>query len=348
MLGNLSSPRYYLPALLLLVFALVPLFVTNPYYLHIMATVLFWAYLATAWNIVGGFAGQLSLGHGVYVATGAYVSSMLFAYLGISPWLGMFIGGLFAALMGIIVGYPTLRLKGAYYALATVGFAEGFRVILINTTEIGPWRTGGAEGFLVPLLGNAPQHMQFISKVPYYYIALILLLAIIGVCFWIDRSKLGYYLAALREDEDAALALGINTSRVKLIAAALSAFFTGVGGVYYAQLIRYLEPNAVSGAMMSNQIVFLAIVGGKGSILGPALGGIFLTIIGEATRIFFDQVMGLHLFLYGLIVVLFVIFKPRGIIESAEKLYNRLVNSLERRRAKNGRQSVVGIKRPDN
>lgn len=330
MLRNLASPRYYLPALLLVILAILPLFVTNPYNLHIMAIILFWAYLASAWNIVGGFAGQLSLGHGVYVATGAYVSSLLFAYYNISPWLGMVIGGLVAALLGFIVGYPTLRLKGAYYALATVGFAEGFRVILISTEKIGQWQTGGAQGFLVPLLGNAPQHMQFMSKVPYYYIALALLLIIIGVSAWIDRSKLGYYLTALREDEDAALALGINTARTKLIAATLSAFFTGVGGVYYAQLIRYLEPNAISGAMMSNQIVFLAIVGGKGTVLGPMLGGIFLTIIGEVTRIFFGQVMGLHLFLYGIIVMLFVVFKPRGIIEFCEKVYGRLVTLLER------------------
>jgi len=337
MLRNLVAPRFYLPALLLIVLAGLPLFVTNPYNLHIMAIILFWAFLASAWNIVGGFAGQLSLGHGVYVATGAYVSSLLFANYGISPWFGMVIGGLVAALMGFIVGYPTLRLKGAYYALATVGFAEGFRVILINTEKIGQWQTGGAQGFLVPLLGNAPKYMQFMSKAPYYYIALTLLIIVIGVSIWIDRSKFGYYLTALREDEDAALALGINTARTKLIAATLSAFFTGVGGVYYAQLIRYLEPNAVSGAMMSNQIVFLAIVGGKGTVLGPMIGGIFLTIIGEGTRILFGQLMGLHLFLYGIIVVLFVIFKPRGIIEFCEKVYTNLIMLLEGRGSKGGR-----------
>jgi branched-chain amino acid transport system permease protein len=320
-----------------MILAALPLFITNPYNLHIMAMILFWAYLASAWNIVGGFAGQLSLGHGAYVATGAYVSSLLFANYGISPWQGMIIGGLLASVLGFIVGYPTLRLKGAYYALATVGFAEGFRVILVNTEKIGPWQTGGAQGFLVPLMGNAPKYMQFMSKVPYYYIALALLLLVIGVSIWIDRSRLGYYLTALREDEDAALALGINTARTKLIAATLSAFFAGVGGVYYAQLIRYLEPNAVSGAVMSNQIVFLAIVGGKGTVLGPVLGGIFLTIIGEATRILFGQLMGLHLFLYGIIVVLFVIFKPRGIIESCEKVYGKLISILEGRGAKGGR-----------
>jgi len=331
-LRNFITPRYYLPALMIFILLLIPLFISSPYILHIMAMVLFWAYLASAWNIVGGFAGQLSLGHGVYVAAGAYVSSLLFANIGLSPWFGMIIGGLVAALLGVIVGYPTLRLRGAYYALATVGFAEGFRVILINTTKIGSWHTGGAEGFLVPLLGDAPQHMQFMSKVPYYYLALVLLLIIVGFSFWLDRSKLGYYLTAIREDEDAALALGINTSRAKLIAAALSAFFTGVGGVYYAQLIRYLEPNAIAGAIMSNQIVFLAIVGGRGTVLGPVIGGIFLTIIGEMTRILFDQVMGLHLFLYGIIVVLFVIFKPRGLIELVEKPYEKLVKMLNGRR----------------
>lgn len=343
---NFARPRIYLPALALLVLAFLPLFIKNPYSLHILAIILFWAYLASAWNIVGGFAGQLSLGHGVYVATGAYVSSMLFANTGLSPWIGMFVGGAAAALLGFIVGYPTLRLKGAYYALATVGFAEGFRVILVSTESIGGWATGGAQGFLVPLMGNAPKYMQFMSKVPYYYIALILVLIIIGFCFWIDRSKLGYYLTALREDEDAALALGINTARTKLIAATLSAFFTGIGGVYYAQLIRYLEPSAISGPMMSNQIVFLAIVGGKGAVLGPALGGILLTVLGEVTRIFFGQVMGLHLFLYGLIVVLFVLFKPRGVIEFFENLYGRILRLLGEGREKHGREDA-GVKESD-
>ena len=333
-MARLASPRYYLPVLLILLLFALPLFVKSPYYLHIMAMVLFWAYMATAWNIVGGFAGQLSLGHGAYVAAGAYTSSLLFTYLGISPWFGMFIGGLVAGLMGFLVGYPTLRLRGAYYALATVGFAEGFRVILTNTTHIGKWKTGGAEGFMIPLLGNAPQHMQFISKVPYYYLILVLFLILVLICRWIDGSKLGYYLTALREDEDAALALGINTARVKLVAATLSAFFAGVGGVFYAQLIRYLEPNAIAGPIMSNQIVFLAIVGGRGTVLGPALGGLVLTLIGEITRVVFNQIMGLHLFLYGLLVVLFVIFKPRGLIEFLEVLWNRLVNLLERREGK--------------
>lgn len=326
---QLRSARCYMPVLALLVFLALPLAVTSPYYLHIMAMVLFWAYLGCAWNIVGGFAGQLSLGHGVYLATGAYVSSLLFKYLHVSPWLGMGCAGVAAALMGMVVGYPTLRLKGAYYALATVGFAEGFKVLLLNTTQVGSWQTGGAEGFLVPLLGDSLLNMQFLSKVPYYYIALALLLLIIAVTALIDRSRLGYYLTALREDEDAAKALGIDTSRAKLTAALLSSFFTGVGGVFYAQLIRYLEPNTIAGDVISNQIVFLAIVGGRGSLMGPVLGGFFLTIVGEITRTFFGQLMGLHLFLYGAIVALFVIFKPKGLIEDADRLYRRLVNFLD-------------------
>ncbi|WP_165859375.1 branched-chain amino acid ABC transporter permease [Desulfofundulus salinus] len=344
----LSSPRYYLPCILILLLTALPLFVTSPYYLHIITMVFFWAYLATAWNIVGGFAGQLSLGHGVYVAAGAYTSSLIFVNLGISPWLGMIIGGLVAAVLGIIVGYPTLRLKGAYYALATVGFAEGFRVILVNTEQIGSWKTGGAEGFMIPLLGNAPQHMQFMSKVPYYYLILVLFIIIIFVSSWINRSKMGYYLTALREDEDAALALGINTTRIKLVAAALSAFFSGIGGVYYAQLIRYLEPNAIAGAMMSNQIVFLAIIGGRGTVLGPALGGVLLTILGEITRVLFGQIMGLHLFLYGILVVLFVIFKPKGLIEFMKNLYETLIQVLEGRRAEGARKGFIGVEERNN
>jgi branched-chain amino acid transport system permease protein len=339
------EPKYYLLALAILFFAVIPLFLNSAYYLHTAIMVLFWAYLASAWNIIGGFAGRLALGHGAYVATGAYVSSILFKYVGISPWFGMIIGGVAAALLGFIVGYPTLRLRGAYYALATVAFAQGVTIILLNTTEIGSWHTGGAEGFIIPLLGEAPIHMQFISKVPYYYIMLVLLIIIIAVNYWIDRNKLGFYLTAIREDEDAALVMGVNTTKIKITAAVLSAFFVGVGGVFYAQLIRYLEPHAIAGEIISQQMVFCAIVGGRGTVLGPVLGGIVLTLVGETSRNLFHQAMGLHLFIYGVIVVLIVMFKPTGIIDICNQIYEKVIGILEQRGTENEQTTSTGIKK---
>lgn len=341
-----TNLKYYIGVILLLL--ALPLFISSPYWLHVVIMILFWAFLGSSWNIIGGFAGRLSLGHGAFLATGAYTSSLMFKYLGVSPWFGLLIGGLAAALLGFLVGYPTLRLRGAYYALSTVAFAEGIRTILTNTTDIGSWHTGGAEGFIVPLLGEAPLQMQFNSKVPYYYIILALLIIVILICLKIEKSKFGYYLTALREDEDAAAMIGVNTTKVKIKAAVLSAFLAGVGGVFYAQLIRYLEPNAVAGALLSNQIVFLVIVGGKGTIFGPILGAIILTLVSEISRTVFHQVMGLHLFIYGVIVVLIVMFKPTGVIDVFNTLLHKVQGYIRRKGEKNAKTDSIGIKESDN
>ncbi|MGR6836037.1 branched-chain amino acid ABC transporter permease [Syntrophomonas erecta] len=311
---------------------IIPVLVTKPYYLHVLTVCLLWAYLASSWNIIGGYAGQLSLGHGVFTAVGAYVTVILFNEFGLTPWVGMFIGGFAAVAMSFIIGFPTFSLRGAYYALATVAISEGVVVLIENTMEIGSLRVGGAEGLIVKLVGNAPLYFQFISKVPYYYIALFMLLIIVAISKWIKDSRLGYYLMALREDEDAAKALGINVRKAKLTAACISAFFTALGGVFYAMLIRYLEPTAIAGASMSTQMVFLTIVGGSSTVLGPVVGGITLSLISEIIRYYFGgMVMGLHLFIYGIIVMLVIIYKPRGIIEILENFYYRFIQVPKQR-----------------
>ncbi|HBQ26202.1 MAG TPA: branched-chain amino acid ABC transporter permease [Syntrophomonas sp.] len=311
-------------AVLVVLLLLLPMAVTKPYYLHVIIICLLWAYLASSWNIIGGFAGQLSLGHGIYTAIGAYITVILFNTFGLSPWLGLFVGGGAAILLSLVIGYPTFGLRGAYYALATVAISEGIVVLLNNTGSIGRFTVGGAEGLIVKMVGNSAVAFQFNSKIPYYYIVLIMVFLIIFVAKWLKESKLGYYLVALREDEDAAAAMGINVRRNKLIAGAISAFFTALGGVFYAMLIRYLEPNAIAGAGMSTQMVFLAIVGGSGTVLGPVIGGILLALISEIIRFYLGgQLMGLHLFIYGMIVLLMIIYQPRGIIELFEKIGQR-------------------------
>ncbi|CFY02359.1 ABC transporter, permease [Syntrophomonas zehnderi OL-4] len=311
-------------AVLVVLLLLLPMVVTKPYYLHVIIICLLWAYLASCWNIIGGFAGQLSLGHGIYTAIGAYITVILFNTFGLSPWLGLFVGGGAAILLSLMIGYPTFGLRGAYYALATVAISEGIVVLLNNTGSIGRFTVGGAEGLIVKSVGSSAAAFQFNSKIPYYYIVLIMLFLIIFIAKWIKESKLGYYLVALREDEDAAAAMGINVRHNKLIAGAISAFFTALGGVFYAMLIRYLEPNAIAGASMSTQMVFLAIVGGSGTVLGPVIGGILLALISEIIRFYLGgQLMGLHLFIYGMIVLLMIIYQPRGIIELFEKIGRR-------------------------
>lgn len=305
---------------------LLPFIVTKPYYIHVVTMCLLWAYLASSWNILCGFAGQLSLGHGMFAALGAYTAVILFNDFNISPWIGMFAGGAVAVLFSLVIGFPTFSLRGAYYALATVALSSGLVVLIDNTSNIGSLHVGGAEGLIVKLMGNAPMYFQFVTKMPYYYIVLIMLLIVVAVSRWLINSRLGYYLLALKEDEDAAKALGINVRKSKLMAAAMSAFFTAIGGVFYAMLIRYLEPNAIAGAAMSTQMVFLTIVGGSGTVLGPVVGGISLSLLSEVIRFYLSgSAAGLHLFIYGVIVLLIIMFKPAGIIEVLEKYYNRFL-----------------------
>ena len=321
----------------------IPMFVTKPYYLHVITMCLLWAYLASSWNLFCGFAGQLSLGHGVFAATGAYVAVMLFNDYNLSPWIGMFIGAGAAVLLSILIGYPTFKLRGAYYALATVAIGSGAVVLIENTQTLGPFNMGGAEGLIIKLMGNAPAYFQFMTKQPYYYIALIMLIIIVIFAFWLKNSRLGYYLSALKEDPEAAAALGINVRNAKLVAAAYSAFFTAIGGVFYAMLIRYLEPHAIAGPLMSNEMVFLAVVGGTGTVLGPVLGGITLHAISEVIQFYFGHLaQGLHLFIYGLIVVFMIMFKPQSIIEILQKYYNRFLGISDRGEEDNDVKSTSG------
>lgn len=301
----------------------LPLFISNSYILHSLIMILFYAYLSTSWNIVGGFAGQLSLGHSAFLTVGGYISTLLFIHIGLTPWLGMFVGGITAAFVAVLIGIPSFRLKGAYYAIATIAFAEGLSVILETVKQIGPIHLGAAEGIMVPLKTNATfLDFQFLSKTSYYYIIMMFLAVVIFVSWYIERSKLGFYLTAIREDEEAAKALGINTQRVKLIAAGISAFFTAIGGTFFAQLIRYLEPATIAGFDLSAQMVFLTIVGGIGTVFGPFIGAVLLTTIGEITRINFgDAIPGMHLVLYGIAVVLVMLYCPKGILEPLKKLF---------------------------
>lgn len=306
---------------------LLPLFIENPYVLHSICMIILYAYLATAWNIVGGFAGQLSLGHSAFLAIGAYTSSLLYIEIGLTPWLGMIVGGIIAALIAVLIGLPSFRLRGAYYALATLAFAEGFRRLLESTKQIGNFSLGGAEGLSIPIAVDGTfWDFQFLSKVPYYFIFLVFLIIILFVSWKLERTKLGYYLTAIRENEDAAKALGINTRNVKLIAAGTSAFFTAIGGTLLAQLIRFLEPASIAGFDFSAQMVFLAIVGGIGTVFGPLFGSLLLVTIGEITRATLgDFIPGFHLILYGIAVVLVILYYPKGI-------YVAIKNFLDKRK----------------
>jgi branched-chain amino acid transport system permease protein len=292
--------------------------VLSSYLLSVFIFIFFYAYLGQAWNIVGGYAGQLSAGHAAFVGIGAYVSAMLSQQVGLTPWLGMFVGGALAALLGAIIGYLGFRfgLRGFYFVLLTVAFAEVCR-IAVGNLEV----TGGAIGYYITFTGN-PWQFQFRDNRAHYYIALVLMLLATGTAWLLERRRLGAYLAAIREDEEAAEALGVNAFRGKLTAMVISSFLTGVGGTFYAFYLLSLQPNSVFGIPLSVDIIIRPIVGGTGTMLGPILGSFILSPLAELSRHYLAQGgwSGSHLIAYGVLLIVVVLFMPQGAYPALRRL----------------------------
>jgi len=323
-----QKPIVKIMALTILVVVFVlPLFVNSSTVMQILILIVFYAYLTSCWNFVGGFAGVLPLGHAAFVGIGAYTSTVLYLTYGLSPWIGMIFGGIMAAIVGVMIGLPTLKLRGAYFALATIAVGEGIRVLFENIERIGPFEIRGPKGLLINLVsGNSFSHFQFSSKYPYFYIILIMLIFVLLLTYVMMNSKVGYYLAAAGEDPEAAESLGIKVSKYKLIAMILSCFFTALGGTFYAQLMLYFYPKSILGLNLSFEIAFIALIGGRGTILGPVLGALLLRPIGEITRIYVSSSLpGLHLIIYGLILVIVMRYQPRGIIEPISILIKKYI-----------------------
>lgn len=284
--------------------------VLDSYLLTVFILIFFYAYLGQAWNVVSGYAGQLSAGHAAYVGVGAYTAALLAQEAGLTPWIGMFVGGALAALVGGLVGFLGFRfgLRGFYFVLLTVAAAEMLRVAANNAEFLG-----GAVGYYITFTGN-PRQFQFQDNRAHYYITLALMLGATGVNWLLERRRFGHYLAAIREDETAAEALGVNAFRCKLLAMILSSFLTGVGGTFYAFYLLSLTPNTLFGIPLSVDIVIRPIVGGAGTLLGPILGSFILSPLGELSRHYFAQGgwAGVHLVVYGVLLVVVVLFMPQG------------------------------------
>jgi branched-chain amino acid transport system permease protein len=308
----------------------IPLVIHSPTYLHILVLLLFYAYLTTSWNIVGGFAGVLPLGHAAFVGIGAYTSTILALQYGVSPWIGMLVGGVLATFAGILIGLPTLKMRGAYFALATIAFAEGLRVTIQNIDAIGPLKLNGPRGLQIPPLVTGWSHFMFATKPPYYYIILTMLVVAMLITYLISRSKLGYYLMAGGEEPEAAMALGVNVAKARLIAMALSSFLTALAGTFYAQLSLYIHPNSIISLDMSFEIAFIALIGGRGSIVGPILGALLLRPVEDFCLIYFGATLpGLHLVIFGLVLILVMLYQPRGLQEPFNRVYQKLIARLE-------------------
>jgi len=295
--------------------------VASSYAVTVLIFVFFYGYLGQAWNILGGYGGQLSAGHAAFVGVGAYSTTLLSMHWGLSPWIGMLVGGALAAVLGAIIGGLGFRfgLRGFYFVLLTVAFAEVCRIITLNTDVMG-----GALGLYITFTGN-PWQLQFRDNRAYYYVALALMLLATAVVAGVERSRLGAYLRAIREDEDAAEALGVDTFRYKLYAIVLSAFLTGLGGAFYANYLFSLQPNAVFGIPLSVDIIIRPIVGGAGTLLGPLLGSLILSPLAEVARIYFSRPgwVGLHLVVYGVLLIAIVLFLPQGVYPQLRRVWMR-------------------------
>ncbi len=298
-------------AVLLLALAVPPFVASNSYVIHILVMCCYFAYLGSCWNLLGGYAGQPSLGHAAFIGIGAYTSTVLFRDFGITPWLGMWAGGLLAALFGLLAGYATFhyRVRDIYFLLVTLAFAEILRIVMINIQHVG-----GASGISVTLK-NDPLAFQFSEKLPYYYIGLAMLLAVIGVSYLFSRSKVGFYCVAIRENEDAAQALGVPVVRYKLIATALSAFLSALGGTFFAQYVTFIDPFSIMGMSLSVEVLIYPIIGGVGTVLGPTIGALILVPLAEGTRSLTGTGQtGVSLMVYSAFMVIAILFMPEGIL----------------------------------
>jgi len=289
-----------------------PLVVTSPYPQHIMIMIFLNALMAQSWNILAGYCGQISLGHAAFFGIGAYASGWLFATFGITPWAGMVVGMVVAALMAAAIGYPTLRLQGHYFAIATLVIGESVQIIFLR------WETfGAASGIWLPIVRDNPfWNLQFhTTKAPYYYIILGMLVVACLVVWVMERTRQGFYYRAIREDPDGAASLGIHVARYKVQAFMLSAALMAMAGTFNTQYLLVIDPEVDLALIRSILVVLVAVMGGAGTLWGPVIGAVVLVPLSELTRVYFGGTGGtVDLMIYGVLIVLICMFKPEGLI----------------------------------
>lgn len=308
-------------AIIALIFILLPLVVTSDYYRHLLILALMWVVIGASWNLLAGFTGQISFGHAIFFGTGAYTAGLLADKLGVSAWWGMALGGFTAILAGLIIGFICFRLRGPYFALATIAAGEICRLIAVNWESL----TNGMVGILLI--------QTFRSKLPYYYVALALAAASLLVFSWVMKSKWGFYFVSIREDQDAAESLGINTTLYKNLSLAISAFFTGLAGAFYMNYMAFIDPEVVfSLPYISIMAILVAIIGGVATIWGPAVGAFVMIGIQETFR---SAIFGLapkwvsqsHALVFGLLVIFVILYLANGIVGDWPKIRRLVLRS---------------------
>jgi len=306
----MTSRTALIIAAVVIAVALLPLASSNPAHLNLAILVLMAAQLGVAWNLLGGYAGQVSLGHAAFYGVGAYTSTLLLLNFGVNPWLGMLAGGLVAAGLSFGFGWSCFRLKGHYFAMATIAVVEIVQIVFTN------WEyAGAAVGLTIPMNQRGWGAMVFADKQPYYLLALGLLLLTLAATWAVERSHVGYYLRAIKDEPDAARSIGIHIARYKQVALALSAFFTALGGSLYAQKELYIDPGSVLTTALSIKMALVSILGGVGTLFGPVVGAVVLTTIEELTRAAFGgSGRGTDTMIYAGLIVVIAVYYPSGLV----------------------------------
>ena len=304
--------------------ALAPLVTRDAYFLDTLVLILMWGALAAAWNVAGGYAGQVSLGHSSFFGLGAYAAALLGTRWDLSPWIGLVVGAVLATGAGLIIGYLSNRLRGPYFALATIAFSQ---VLLIVASR---WRafTKGSEGIPVPFQPGF-WTMGFSEKTTWLYLTLVVAVLLYLVQVFLEVSRMGYQLAGVREDEEAAEAMGIASRRLKVIAVAISAALTSICGTFWAQYVGFVDPFYVFSFDLSVLFALNTIIGGVGTAMGPFYGSILITSLDNFLRAKLSGVatglIGIHLIIYGCVLIVVVRFLPQGLAVWMGQLVTRKV-----------------------
>lgn len=313
--------------LLATVLLLFPLSFDNPYYEQLGSLVLLAAISASAWNLIGGYAGQVSVGNAVFFGAGAYMPLLFYKLWQVSPLLGFPAGIAVSLVIAVVIGIPTFRLSGHYFSMATIAVAELVRIVVSNWDFLG-----AAIGLTGPATPRG-WDLVYRSSVPYYYMFLAVLVTLLAITWWIQRSRFGYYLRAIRGGERAARSLGVPVSRYKLYAFMLSATFTSLAGSLYAVKFGFIDPGSGFGILVSVNMVLIAALGGAGRLFGPLLGAaILIPLQTETNNLFGGGGTGLTYILYGGIIVLIARFEPGGLLEMWERLRARRISRAAARR----------------
>ena len=324
--------RYKSVLIVTALLALVPLIFRNSTYtIHTATMMIFWAYMATAWNIMGGYLGHFAMGNGIYMAIGGYITGALFKFGNVSPWFGIIIAALITCVISCLVALPCFRLRGTYYSLSTTALLFIFKTIITNNKKIFGIEFGGAMGLRVPYVGGFAS-MEFVGKAPYYFIMLGLLVILLITLISINFSKAGFYFAAIKTNQEAASAIGVNTTRYKLLAQFLCTFFPAMGGGFYMMFLMFLDPSRVMAYGFSIEILLYAIVGGLGTTWGPAVGAFILYPISEILRVKLGDAGSLSKAIYALIFMIVVFFLPKGLLPGIQGILEKAgVNAFFRK-----------------